>query len=113
MTPKQKAIELLSQMPEPFRAWALENLERYPVGKGDHPSTLPDAIDLFWFDRTRQGFDFWSRVYMHYEHCTPLPELPIEYRYEQLQKENEELKRKVEKLERDIELFGQLNTQTK
>jgi hypothetical protein len=102
MTHKQKAIELLSQMPEPYKTWALENLEKYPVGRENYPNTLQDAIDFFWFGWTRQGFDFWSRVYMHYKHGTPLPELPLEYRYEQLVKENEELKKKVEELKRSI-----------
>lgn len=106
MTPKQKAIELLSQMPEPFKTWALENLEKYPVEIESEPKSISDAIGLFFWTDTPPGFKFWGRVQRHYQYGTPLPELPIEYRYEQLQKENEELKRKVEKLESKLLYYG-------
>ena len=102
MTPKQKAIELLSQMPEPFKTWALENLEKYPVEIESEPKSISDAICLLIWADTPPGFKFWGRVWEHYQDGTPLPELPLEYRYEQLVKENEELKRKVAELERSI-----------
>ena len=96
MTHKQKAIELLSQMPEPFNTWALENLEKYPLGIGHEPMKISAAIGMsFIWPETPQGREFWQGVFCHYMHDTPLPELPLEYRYEQLVKENEELKKKV------------------
>ena len=111
MTPKQKAIELLSQMPEPFKTWALENLERYPLEMPKEPETIPEAVDgsFIWRD-TPQGERLWEKVHAHYEYGKPLPELPelpLEYRYEQVVKENEDLKRKV------AEFVSKLNTQTK
>lgn len=100
MTHKEKAIELLSQMPEPYRTMALENLDRYPIIEYDYElECISDAIDRFWWHRTPQGAGFWRSVGDHYIYGTPLPELPIEYRCKQFVKENEELKRKVAELE--------------
>jgi len=107
MTPKQKAIELLSQMPEPYRTLALENLEKHKLESIYDPRNIQDALSCFYWSDTTPGFIWWSKVWRHYEDGTPLPELPLEYRCKQFVKENEELKRKVEKLE------SKINTRTK
>ena len=107
MTHKQKAIELLSQMPEPFRAWALENLEKYPVEIESEPKTISEAIKSFLWAKTLEGEIFWARVYKHYRYGYHLPEFLLKYKCEQLVKENEELKKKV------AEFVSKLNTQTK
>lgn len=108
MTNKEKAIELLSQMSEPFKILALENLEKYPMNIKNELRDVSHAIlESFNWDKTKQGFEFWSNVYHYYKYGSFLSEIPLQHRYEQAVKENEELKRKVAELE------SKLNTQTK
>lgn len=107
MTHKEKAIELLSQMPEPYKTWALENIEWHPLEMRKEPNTVWEAVDdSFIWRETLQGHRFWERVYEHYTDGSPLPELPLEYRYEQVVKENEELKRKVAEFESKLLYYG-------
>lgn len=104
MSNNQKAIELLSQMPEPYKTWALENLERYYSDNEYPPIDIAEAISETYtkWKYTKQGYAFWDAVYNHYRFGSPLPELPLEYLYEQVVKENEDLKKKVAELERSI-----------
>ena len=81
MTPKQKAIELLSQMPEPFKTWALENLEKQQFELIVSPKNIADAIDnCFIWSVSSEGWKFWESVKRHYQYGKPLPELTLEYR---------------------------------
>ena len=100
MTHKEKAIELLSQMPEPYRTMAFENLEKHQNKLKEKPNTIWQAIDYsFSWHKTIEKELFWWKVFKHYKYGTPLPEVPLEYQCKQFVNENEELKRKVAELE--------------
>ena len=96
---KQKAIELLSQLPEPFKSQALENLERFPLEMTRDPKTVADAIDWFFnWEETPQGWNFWNDVHEHYELGEPILS-QIHSDYSKLLSENEALKKRVKELE--------------
>jgi len=61
--------EWLSELPEPYRTEALENLEEHPwIGTEEEGSWSAGAISCaiscaFWWSCTQQGFSYWSDIH--------------------------------------------------
>ena len=72
---KKTNIEWLMELPDGYRALALENADEERLTYSD--VSLAEALkgSFYWY-KTRQGHSFWNDVCNHYRHGTSLPPLP-------------------------------------
>ncbi len=74
-TPVMKPIEeWLQQLPDGYRERALSQLRNTAPQR-----SLIAAVQNFEFwEQTKEGYDFWGKVWNHYLTGSPLPKLPTE-----------------------------------
>lgn len=79
-TDKVEAVKyFLNQMPDGYRERALSQMSENSIAAMQRPKDMKDAIVAFnrWA-KTKEGEEFWDKVFRHYKSIVPLPPLPSE-----------------------------------
>lgn len=69
----------LNQLPHGYRERALSQMSENFIATMPAPKDMKDAIDAFnHWPKTKEGDEFWDKVFRHYKSIVPLPPLPNE-----------------------------------
>ena len=73
---------LLSRLPKEYVDCVVNNLQDMTVLHDTSLSLEVDLMNLFDWNDSREGYDFWDQVFQYIIGSSDLPELPIEIKYE-------------------------------